>query len=566
MGLTSALYTGMSGLNANQARIDVIGDNIANVNTTGFKGSRSLFQTQFAQSFTLGSPPGDFEGGTNPIQIGLGSVLGAIQRNFTSGSIETTGVSTDLAIEGNGFFVLNTSGGQQVYTRDGSFLLNANNLLVSADGFRVQGYGVDGDFNLIPGQVQDLLIPQGSLSLAQKTDEVVLNGTLDAEGDVGVSGAVWLSQVLSNGAAGPNATAATALTNLYDGATQLFAAGSETITVAGVEKGDRELESASFTIGVDGTTLGDFCNWLDDVLGIENDATVPGSPGITVVGGQIRFEGNYGEDNDLVIRDAQIRTDGAVVQPFTIARDAAATKGGQASGTSVRTNFAIYDSLGSSVDVMVTMVLETRSSDGNIWRFYIESPDDSDLDLAVGTGTVTFDTNGHVTSYTGTQIAIDRDDTGAATPLAFDLNVESLNGQAATLGDSSLAMTSQDGFPAGTLEAFSIGDNGLIVGIFGNGLTRTLGQLALANFSNPTGLVARTNSLFITGPNSGDPVITAPKQLGAGRILAGALELSNVDLSREFIGLITASTGFSAASRVITTSDELLQELLLLTR
>ncbi|MFQ6048354.1 MAG: flagellar hook-basal body complex protein [Phycisphaerae bacterium] len=270
MGLTSALYTGLSGLNANQFRIDVIGDNIANVNTAGFKGSRTMFQTQFAQTFSLGTPPGQTEGGTNPMQVGLGSVLGAIQRDFSPGSIETTGVLTDLAIEGNGFFVLQTSDGRRVFTRDGSFSLNASNVLVSVDGFAVQGFGVDENFQIVPGQLQDLQIPLGSLSVARATQNVTLDGNLAASGQVGTSGSVLLSQVLSDGPGGPNATAATLLTNLYDGATQLFAAGDETITVSGVQKGDRELAEATFTVGVDGTTVGDLAAWLDEVLGIQS--------------------------------------------------------------------------------------------------------------------------------------------------------------------------------------------------------------------------------------------------------------------------------------------------------
>ena len=146
MGLTSALYTGLSGLNSNQFRIDTIGDNIANVNTTAFKGSRAMFQTQFLQSLSLGAPPTAVQGGANPMQIGLGSVLGSVQRDCGAGSIETTGVPTDVAIEGDGFFIVRRSGQDLVYTRDGAFSLNAENRLVTADGMYVQGFGVDDGF------------------------------------------------------------------------------------------------------------------------------------------------------------------------------------------------------------------------------------------------------------------------------------------------------------------------------------------------------------------------------------------------------------------------------------
>ena len=127
---------------------------------------------------------------------------------------------------------------------------------------------------------------------------------------------------------------------------------------------------------------------------------------------------------------------------------------------------------------------------------------------------------------------------------------------------SSLVMTTQDGFPVGTLSDFAFGPDGTIVGTFTNGLTKTLGQLALATFANDSGLVAEGDNLFTAGPNSGVAVIRAPLTSGAGKIASGALELSNVDLSREFINLIIASTGFSAASRVINSSNQLLSELL----
>ena len=134
MGLTTAMYTGLSGLHVNQTRIATIGHNIANVNTTAFKGSRTLFQTQFSQIRSLGTPPSDVSGGTNPEQVGLGAVVGTTQRMTSQGSIETTGIASDLAINGTGFFVLRNADGRQVYTRDGSFSVDPLNRLVTMDG------------------------------------------------------------------------------------------------------------------------------------------------------------------------------------------------------------------------------------------------------------------------------------------------------------------------------------------------------------------------------------------------------------------------------------------------
>src|SRR5690606_12705268 len=177
---------------------------------------------------------------------------------------------------------------------------------------------------------------------------------------------------------------------------------------------------------------------------------------------------------------------------------------------------------------------------------------DTDAQLSVGTGTLTFDPLGHLSSTTPVNIQIDRDNTGAVTPLTISLDFDSQSGSVTALdGTSAMASVFQDGSPVGTLAAYSVGNDGVITGAFDNGLTRTIGQIALATFSNPEGLVDVGSNLFVNGPNSGSAVVTSPLTLGSGKVLGGALELSNVDLSQEFINMILASTGYSASSRVI---------------
>jgi len=152
------------------------------------------------------------------------------------------------------------------------------------------------------------------------------------------------------------------------------------------------------------------------------------------------------------------------------------------------------------------------------------------------------------------------------TPVGVTIDFDQVSSFSNRDSRSALYMAQQDGFAPGSLNSFAIGNNGIITGTFSNGLTRTLGQIALATFANPEGLVAEANNRYTTGPNSGVPVITTPQNLGAGKIVSGSLELSNVDLSKEFIGLITATTGFSAASRVISTANDLLNQLLSVAR
>ncbi len=606
MGLTSALFTGLTGLNSNQFRIDTIGNNVSNMNTTAYKGSRSMFQNQFAMTYSTGSPPNTSEGGSNPVQIGLGSVLGSVMRVHQTGSIETTGVNTDLAIEGNGFFILSKADNKQAFTRDGTFLTNSSNYLVSQDGFYVQGFSVDEEFNVIPGVLTDLKIPVGSMSIASETENAKLEGNIDAGGDPATTGSVLYSQALARDAAGNPAQLATLMTDLREVgppvSAPLFSVGDVITITEDTKKGGRDFVETSFTVGA-ATTLEEYLTWLDGAFGLNQNAAAPGSllddsnpatlrgPGWYVstgaagepAAGSLYVVGNHGEDNSLSIGAAGITLDsgGATSVPLSF------TQSKQADGESIYTSFLVYDSLGKGINIDMTLVMETKDSNGVMWRWYGESPDDTgdgrligagpalaeDPDRFIGQGTIQFNQLGQYLQGSGTSVVVDRDQTGAADPMGIELDFESLtclttgaNAGAGNPTQSVLVMTEQDGFPAGTLRDFGVGADGTITGTFTNGLQRTLGQVALANFSNPEGLVAETNNTFALGPNSGVAIITSPLTLGAGRIMAGALELSNVDLSREFIGLVTASTGFSASGRIISTSDELIRELLALTR
>lgn len=565
MGLTSALFTGLSGLNASQFRLDIIGDNIANINTTGFKSSRTLFQTQFSRTLSAGTKPTGDQGGTNPSQIGLGAAVGAIQRSFTPGSIETTGVPTDLAIEGDGFFVLRSPENESVFTRDGAFTLSADNRLVSADGFFVQGFSVNSDFELVPGVIGDISIPVGTLTTARATDNALLEGTLDSSGVVATQGTILQSQILFDATSGlqlDNVTGpGTALTNVAGSAAgpAMFSTG-DVITVDGITRGGRDVPSEQFTVGVTGTTLSDLLAWLDEVTGIDTTAGVAGNPGTAVTtDGRLEIRGNAGTENALSIQAGTLTSSNTTTPlPFAFTETQAAD------GESAHTSFIVFDSLGAPITIDLTMVLETRTTGSSTWRFYANSGDDSDVDSVVGTGTLNFDADGQFVDAPQNGVVVNRVGTGANDPLAISLDFTRLSGL--NVSESALIMGFQDGFATGTLIDFSIGQDGIVTGTFTNGLNQVVGQIGMATFANPAGLLARSNNIFFVGPNSGEARITAPLVLGAGKITSGALELSNVDLSREFINLITSSTAFSAASRVISTSDQLLQELLLVAR
>ncbi len=581
MASTTAMFTGLSGMNANSRHIDVIGNNIANVNTTAYKSSRLLFSTMFSRTMSMGSQPSDATGGTNPFQIGYGVQTAGTQRNMTGGSVSATGDARDMAIDGSGFFVVNR-GGSQFYTRAGAFRQNQANELVDIGGNKLQGFGVDANFNIVPGVLRDVSVPIGSLTLAQATRNVRFSGNLNSDGTLPSMGSqITLGGLRTIATAAPAPTppnlleSTTRLVDIEDPAasgsnTPIFTAGQR-FEIRGAEKGGRQIPTASFEVTAT-TTVQDIQNFLNQALGI--DVTVGpnpdgGIPGVTLdpLTGQLSIVGNTGSANDIAVDGTDLRiTDaaGAVVgTPFTTSKLKASD------GESVRTTFIAYDSLGSPVEIDITMVLDSKSTSGTSWRYYVESADDSDIALQVATGTIAFDTDGQPMGGVPISITVDRAGSGSATPLSLDIAFTG-NGTGGVTSLSSttsnLAATSRDGAPIGTLSGYAVGGDGTITGVFTNGLTRTIGQIALATFANPEGLVDAGNSLFMTGSNSGAAVITAPSTFGAGGVVGGALELSNVDLGEEFIKLILSSTGYSASSRVIRTADDLMQQLLSLGR
>jgi flagellar hook protein FlgE len=569
MALTSALYTGLSGLDVNQTAMNVIGNNIANVNTTAFKASRALFQSQFYVTDAGGAAPSSNFGGTDPSQRGLGAQVASIEQDFTAGSISSTGNDQDMAIQGAGFFIVNSTSTQ--YTRDGSFTLNSNDQLVTTGGQFVQGYGVDAQYNVVPGKLQNITIPLGAASTAAATQNVDMTGNLNAGGQIATGASVLNSQALTTvgGAAAP--TAGTLLTDIADNSasgTPLFTVG-QTFTLA-AQKGTRSLSPETFTVQA-GSTLNDLTTFFNGSLGIDTTvAPTAGepTPGITIdpdIAGpnavHLTIAGNSGNDNALSLPAGSFTSGGQSPFDFT---DGVTAGGIQSApnGESIHTTAIVYDSLGNPVTVDVTAVYQSSSAAGTQWEFYASSADSKDPtgNQVVGEGTLSFDNTGKLTATTGTTISINRSGTGAKTPFSFNLDFSSTTALASQ--SSSLVMDKQDGSPQGSLTSFTVGADGIITGSFSNGLTRTIGQIALATFNNAPGLVDDGGGLYTASANSGAPVVSAPMALDAGQIVDGALEQSNVDISKEFVNLIVASTGFSAASRVITTSNDMLTELL----
>ncbi|MGE0351722.1 MAG: flagellar hook protein FlgE [Gemmatimonadales bacterium] len=415
--MMGALFAGVSGLRSHQTQMDVIGNNIANVNTVGFKASRVTFKEAFVQVLRGASRPATL-GGTNPVQIGTGVNIGSIDQLFTQGSLETTGQTLDLAIQGNALFVL-SNGQRPVYTRAGNFQLDANGRLISgANGYVVQGINADplGNFSS-SSSIGDIQLQLGAKSPAQATTQIGLTGNLDAGAAVG-----------------------------------------DTHTM-----------------------------------------------GITV-----------------------------------------------------------YDSAGAPHDLQL---LFTNTGPGT-WDWTASST--SAPVTPAGTGTVTFNANGSLASFTypggGSNLTLTP---SSGAPFQVSINSGTINGFDGLAGfanPSNAVVNSQDGYPAGDLINISVDAQGIITGFFSNGVNKPLAQVALASFNNPSGLLRNGENVYEESPNSGLAVIGFAGTGGNSSITAGALESSNVDISTEFASMIIAQRGFQANARVISTADEMLQELVNLRR
>jgi len=578
MGLASAMTTALTGMQAAETQVDVAGNNLANSQTVGFKESDPEFVTQFLQTLSLGSGPSSTDGGTNPRQVGFGTRVGAISPDFTQGTVQISSTPSDLAIQGKGFFIVQNSDGEQLYTRNGQFKTNASNELVTLTGERLLGYGVDDNFEIQQTSLVPLTIPLGTAMVARPTENVVMQGVLTPAGDPATTAGV--TQTASLGAAGGGPlTTATLLTDVVDtsqGPTPLFDLGTLQFSPS---KGDRSLPPRSLTITAT-STVQDLMDFIQQASGIQTTADDPLmptsvdniptesgtlSPGVVLQNGQIRIVSNNGTGNAIAVDPGAFRlttSTGSLQAPslgFTSLQDPV--------GESAVSDFLAYDSLGTAVNVRVTAVLESVSDNQTVYRWFADSGDNSPASgagVSVGTGLLTFDGEGKFVSASNDTASVQRLGIPPLDPLAFKLDFSQVSGLATPT--SSLSAARQDGSPPGTLTSYLIGEDGIIRGVFTNGVTRDLGQIRLARFANPEGLVQRGENMFAQGLNSGLPIEGDPNTNGIGSLIGGAIELSNTDIGKNLIELVLATTQYRGNARVISTAQQMLDELMNLRR
>jgi len=418
-----SMFSAISGLRGHQIMMDVIGNNIANVNTVGFKSGRVNFQDILSQTLHGATAPQGGIGSINPAQIGLGMTVAGIDVLQTQGNLQSTGKTTDMAIQGDGFFIESDGSGAS-YTRDGAFDIALDGSLANpASGMKVQGWQADAAGGIdITQPLTNITIPIGQRTTALATSNVNLTGNLDA---------------------------------------------------------------------------------------------------------------------------------------------------GAAVATAVPTTMTVFDSLGISHSVKVTF---TKTA-ANTWN-WVATKDAADTGItiaqtaysagppvvpAVNNGTMTFTTAGIESASTGTLSFTFPDGATATTPAIDMTQMTQFSGTSQPAGQT-------NGFTSGTLVTFAVGNAGQLSGVYSNGQTQVLGQIALANFLNSAGLLRSGQNNFAATSASGAANVGTAGTGGRGTVTTGALEMSNVDLATQFTGMITAERGFQANGRVITTSDEMLQELVNLKR
>ncbi|MFN7459073.1 MAG: flagellar hook protein FlgE [Gemmatimonas sp.] len=503
-----SLFAGVSGLRNSQVRMDVIGNNIANVNTVAFKAGRVTFKDGFAQLLQGASrPPGD-QGGINPIQIGLGMQVGSIDQIFNQGNIETTGLNTDVAIQGDSFFVVR-KGNQSFYTRAGNFQVDAIGQLVSpANGFIVQGRMYENGMQL--DGIQDIKLPFGQRVSARPTTEATLAGNLNA------------SATIFQG-------------NFNDPLVRSDPINEKawTETQIGVFDSQGTKHDVKLQMWKTGPNT---WNWRIDpkasaqTFEVEtNGSSPPGNIQLPVA------------PTGYEILPANVR----VFSPTGVEYNSPA-------------DFSF--SAGPPPALQFT---SSMPSNAVIRVGYFMSP--TTATPSENSGTFNFDQAGILNTDV---IASLNFAVPGANAVRIDLKLGGgVNGLTQFASTASTAvLRDQNGYTAGTLQDFSIDRLGLITGFFTNGTTNPLARIVLADFNNPSGLLRIGDNMYQESANSGSGVLGFALEGAQSQLTSGALEMSNVDLAQEFANMIVAQRGFQANGKVVSTSDELLQELINLKR
>lgn len=660
-----SLFSGVSGLKSHQTGMDTIGNNIANVNTVGFKASRTTFADTLSQTLTGASAPGDTVGGTNPKQIGLGTGVASIDMIFTDGSIQSTGKNTDLCLSGNGLFVVK-NGDQTYYTRDGAFEFDAaGNYVLPGSGLYVQGWTATDGVLSTNGAAGNITIPAGKSMAAKSTGTISYANNLNAStkgyniGGILINYTDGTSETVNSYS--PTSSAGKVTITYADGTTELVDSGNaldlnspvgttlwdDEVTSAtanangavdiemrdsGKYKGMtlantklNNLKSGTYTVGgtylsaevitdvevlangdvklifggaggagnvtnitLDATTAG---NYKDgDTFNVELEVTtVKAYTGATIT---TKNHGTVTVDAQSTPSPAEVGANftkktkadisaistssagtydfnGKTVKSVTVtATDGTTLSGlmgndynaGDTFYPSVTTTATVYGSQGRAYNVPLLFT----KTDANTWGLSltgggssgsITADDGSTATLSLDTSDLVFDAAGKYVSGSATLTITP--DNGEDAPQSVAVNLAALT----QYSGNSTVNAEADGNAAGTLSSVSVDSSGVITGTYTNGMKQTEAQVAIAQFTNASGLTKTGNSLYQESNNSGTANVKTAADLGC-TITPSALEMSTTDISNEFSNMIITQRGFQSNSKIITVSDEMLETLI----
>ncbi len=498
----------LSGLTAEGTALSAIANNLANQNTTGYKDTRVLFNDLFYQN--LGTT-----GAGDPVQLGAGAAVGSMPPTFTQGSVQSTGVPTDVAIQGNGFFVVQQAGVTS-YTRAGDFSVDANNFLVTSEGQQVMGYpAVNGVVNTGTA-VQPLQLGAGSISPPVATGNVQVQTNLDAGAAVGSSFSTPLT--------------------VFD------------------SLGTSHILTFTFT-----KTAANTWNYALSIPAADLNPAVPPGGGAPVPQTGILASGAVGFNGNGVLTAT---TAGTAAAPVFAGVGTGTMTGVAAEADSAAETITVtaldathFSVVGSVSGPLGTATVGTPFVSGQL-GFTINAGGTAFVAGDKFTVATTAGTLGNVTAIPITGFA------DGATNMTFNWNL--LNGTTPQItqvaGPSSTSAAQQDGSASGSLVNFSIGSDGTVTGSFSNGKTAALGQIAIASFANQEGLQLEGNTDYGLSLASGQAVIGVAGTGGRGTLSGGSLELSNVDIATEFANLIVAQRAFEANAKAVTTFDQVTQD------
>jgi len=610
-----SMFSGVSGLKTHQTKMDVVGNNIANVNTVGYKRSTVTFNEMLNQQIRGASGPNDNFGGTNPMQVGLGVTIGSINTVHSPGSPQSTGRSMDMSVEGEGYFVVGL-GSDNYYTRAGNFGFDSENNLVASNGMKVKGWtaGIDTNNNINLDTSQAIApinltalstsqIMQGTTSMTigvnldsrtaatGATDPAVLKGAAytAAAGslDLNINGVEVSVPLLAGDSIAAAATKIDAAINAAFNTSGINYAvvngGDIDSTGPGIGK-EASIEvlattTAGLPVGASATGTSTTKNYTSPtVTGTDLNSASETSPVVISVGEGVVVDNEFTiSDGTNVLTLDDSNKDLWDMDPSSgklTLKDPLTPASGSWDNANIQINYKkadyqtsmkVYDNQGGAHDFTVSYM----KTDANEWvaNYAIDGDVISMGSPASYTKEMYFKTNGQIDETISQNDSFELPyafpaDSGLD-PLTINVDLSNM----IQVSDSNSTLSNiQNGFSPGSLQRISVNQTGQIIGTFSNGENIELAQVALASFSNTSGLSKVGDTLFTESRNSGMPEIGAPGTGGQGSVKPESLEMSNVDLSQEFVDMIITQRGFQANSRIITTSDEMLQELVNLKR